>query len=87
MPVTEFLERNAAKFPDKTALVELNPEIREKRITWKEYELIEPTADVPYRREISWSVFNEKANRFANLLISRGVKKDDKVKSSFQMLG
>ncbi len=79
MPITEFLERNAAKFPDKTALVELNPEIREKRVTWKEYELIEPTADVPYRREISWSVFNEKANRFANLLISRGVKKDDKV--------
>ncbi len=79
MPITEFLERNAEKFPDKTALVELNPEIREKRVTWKEYELIEPTADVPYRREISWSVFNEKANRFANLLISRGVKKDDKV--------
>lgn len=79
MPITEFLENNAAKFPDRTALVELNPEIREKRITWKEYELIEPTADVPYRREISWSVFNEKANRFANLLISRGVKKGDKV--------
>ena len=79
MPITEFLEKNAAQFPDKTALVELNPEIREKRVTWKEYELIEPTADVPYRREISWSVFNEKANRFANLLISRGVKKDDKV--------
>lgn len=79
MPITEFLENNAAKFPDRTALVELNPEIREKRVTWKEYELIEPTADVPYRREISWSVFNEKANRFANLLISRGVKKGDKV--------
>ncbi|SFC35376.1 class I adenylate-forming enzyme family protein [Ruminococcus albus] len=79
MPITEFLERNAAELPDKTALVELNPEIREKRVTWKEYELIEPTADVPYRREITWSVFNEKANRFANLLISRGVKKGDKV--------
>ena len=79
MPITEFLENNAAKYPDKTALVELNPEIREKKITWKEYELIEPTSDVPYRREISWSVFNEKANRFANLLISRGVKKNDKV--------
>ncbi|WP_024857812.1 class I adenylate-forming enzyme family protein [Ruminococcus albus] len=79
MPITEFLERNAAQFPDKTALVELNPEIREKRVTWKEYELIEPTADVPYRREITWSVFNEKANRVANLLISRGVKKGDKV--------
>ena len=79
MPITEFLEKNAAQFPDKIALVELNPEIREKRVTWKEYELIEPTADVPYRREISWSVFNEKANRFANLLIARGVKKNDKV--------
>ena len=41
MPITEFLERNAAQFPDKTALVELNPEIREKRVTWKEYELID----------------------------------------------
>ena len=36
MPITEFLENNAAKFPDKTALVELNPEIREKRVTWKD---------------------------------------------------
>ena len=79
MPITEFLEANAAKYPDKTALVELNPEIRETRVTWKEYELIEPTSDVPYRREISWSVFNEKANRFANLLLSRGIKKNDKV--------
>ena len=34
---------------------------------------------MPYRREITWSVFNEKANRFANMLISRGVKKGDKV--------
>ena len=31
------------------------------------------------RREITWSVFNEKANRFANMLISRGIKKGDKV--------
>ena len=32
-----------------------------------------------YRREITWHVFNEKANRVANLLISRGVRKGDKV--------
>ena len=32
-----------------------------------------------YRREISWSVFNEKANRFANVLLSRGIGKGDKV--------
>ncbi|MBO7334231.1 MAG: acyl--CoA ligase, partial [Lachnospiraceae bacterium] len=31
------------------------------------------------RREITWSVFNEKANRFANMLLSRGVTKGDKV--------
>ena len=29
--------------------------------------------------EITWSVFNEKANRFANMLIGRGIKKGDKV--------
>ena len=80
MPITEFLERNAEKYGDRIALVELNPEIREtRRITWKEYELIESNPDCPYRREITWHVFNEKANRFANLLISKGVKKGDKV--------
>ena len=28
--------------------------------------------------EITWNVFNEKANRFANLLLSRGIQKGDK---------
>lgn len=80
MPITEFLERNAELYGDRVSLVELNPEIREKRrVTWKEYELIEPNPDYPYRREITWHVFNEKANRFANMLLSRGVKKGDKV--------
>ena len=80
MPITELLERNARECPDEIALVEVNPEIKEKkRVTWKEYELIEPDQESHYRREISWSVFNEKANRFANLLISRGVQKGDKV--------
>ena len=40
---------------------------------------MEPNPTTHYRREITWNVFNEKANRFANLLLSRGVKKDDKV--------
>ena len=72
MPVMEYLERNAELYPDEVALVELNPEEKEtRRITWKEFELIESDRFNPYRREITWSVFNEKANRFANLLISR----------------
>ena len=79
MPVTEFLKRNAKLYPDEIALVELNPEVKDtRRITWKEFELIEPSPQ-PYRREITWKVFDEKANRFANLLISRGIKKGDKV--------
>ncbi|MCR4690293.1 MAG: acyl--CoA ligase [Lachnospiraceae bacterium] len=79
MPVTEFLKRNAKMYPDEVALVELNPEVEDtRRITWKEYELIEPSPQ-PYRREITWKVFDEKANRFANLLIQRGIKKGDKV--------
>ena len=80
MPVIDFLERNVKLYGNETALVELNPEIKEtRRMTWKEYALIQPTTDEPYRREITWNVFNEKANRFANMLLSRGVKKGDKV--------
>ncbi len=80
MPITELLEQNCAKFGNNIALVEINPDIQEnRRVTWKEYELIEPNTLCHYRREITWNVFNEKANRFANLLISRGVKKGDKV--------
>ena len=80
MPVMEFLKRNAKLYPNEVALVELNPEQNDtRRTTWKEFELIQSTAFAPYRREITWSVFNEKANRFANMLLGRGVKKGDKV--------
>lgn len=80
MIITDFLERNAREFPNDVALVEINPEIKEdRRVTWKEFELIEPNPKTSYRREITWSVFNEKANRFANLLIQRGIQKGDKV--------
>ncbi len=80
MPITEILENNCRKFGNDVALVEINPAIKEiRRITWKEYDLMEPNRAVSYRREITWNVFNEKANRFANMLLSRGVKKGDKV--------
>ena len=80
MPITELLEQNVRKYPDDICLVEINPEVKEvRRVTWKEYELMEPSQAAHYRREITWHVMNEKANRFANLLLSRGVKKGDKV--------
>ncbi len=80
MPVIEYLERNADLYGNEIALIELNPEENDnRRITWKEFELIESDRFTPYRREITWKVFDEKANRFANMLISRGIKKGDKV--------
>ena len=80
MPITDLLERNSKLYGDEIALVEINPEVQEpQRVTWKEYELIQPTAAAPYRREITWSVFDEKANRVANLLLSRGISKGQKV--------
>ena len=80
MPVTDLLERNHKLYGDEVALVELNPMMKDtKRITWKEYDLVQQTSDIPYRREITWAVFDEKANRVANMLLGRGVQKGDRV--------
>ena len=78
--IADMLRAAARRWPTEVALVEVNPERAENRhITWRDYDLVETTSDVPFRREITWSVFDEKANRFANLLLSRGVRKGDKV--------
>lgn len=80
MPITELLERNARAYGNDIALVEVNPERKDaRRVTWREYELMESTSPNYYRNEISWHVFDEKANRVANLLLSRGIKRGDKV--------
>ena len=80
MPITEILEQNCKLYGEDICLIEINPERKDTRhVTWKEYELIEPENAPCYRREITWNVFNEKANRFANLLLSRGIKKGNKV--------
>ena len=80
MPITDLLERNSKLYGDEIALVEINPEIQEEqRVTWKEYSLIQPTSSAPYRREITWSIFDGKANRVANMLLGRGIRKGQKV--------
>ena len=80
MPIIDLLVKNAREHGDEVALVELNPTIKDmRRMTWKEYDLIQPEPDEPYRREITWRIFDEKANRFANLLLERGIQKGDKV--------
>ncbi len=80
MPVTDLLERNHKLYGDEVALVELNPSVVDNRKTsWKEFDLVQQIDQHPYRREITWSVFDEKANRVANMLLSRGVQKGDRV--------
>ena len=80
MPITEILSHNAQKYGQETCLVEINLDLQKSHnVIWREYELIENSPAGEYRREMTWRVFDEKANRMANLLIKRGIKKGDKV--------
>ena len=80
MVLTDFLEKHARVKPDEVALVEINPTFQpDHTVTWREYNLIESSTGGKYRREITWREFDRRANRFANLLLTRGVKKGDKV--------
>ena len=79
MPITEFLERNASLYPEDVALVELNPEENRKKKVWKDYSLIESTDEKVPRREMTWREFDEKANRFANVLTRLGYGRGNKI--------
>ena len=81
MIITDLLERNARLYGSETALVEINPsEERDNAVTWRDLNLIEAASpDTPYRREMSWKDFDRRANRFANLLLSRGITRGTKV--------
>jgi len=80
MPITDFLTRNAELYGDELCLTEINLDLQEDhKVIWKEYELIVNNPAGEYRRDMTWRVFNEKANRLANLLLQRGIKKGDKV--------
>ena len=81
MTIIELLERNAREWPNDTALVEINPDQPEtRRVTWHDFELVEPSSKKKhYRREITWAVFDEKANRVANMLKNYHIGKGKKV--------
>ncbi|HOQ10528.1 MAG TPA: class I adenylate-forming enzyme family protein [Syntrophomonadaceae bacterium] len=80
MPITDLLTRNAELYGNEKCLTEINMDLQEKHnVTWMEYELIENNPAGEYRRDMTWRVFDEKANRLANLLLKRGIKKGDKV--------
>jgi len=79
MPITELLSRNAALYGDEISLVEINPDIRESKASWRDYELVETNPEKKYRREMTWREFDDKANRFANFLLERGLQRGHKV--------
>ena len=79
MPIIDLLRQNAKNCPNDVALVEINPGVDGKNgKTWREFALTQPTG-ASGRREMTWKEFDEKANRFANFLISRGIQKGTKV--------
>ena len=80
MLITEMLAKNAWQYPDKICLTEVNAELGERSApAWKEFALVEPARNTGYRKQLTWSAFDRKANQFANLLISKGCKSGDKV--------
>lgn len=81
MPITEILTRNAELYGDEICLTEINPEKEalQEGTPWKEYALVEAGRSSTYRKELTWRSFDENANRFANLLLERGVKRGNKV--------
>ena len=79
MPITDLLERNAQMYPDDVALVEINPGVDDHQgHTWREFALMQSTGE-GYRVEMTWRKFDIRANRFANLLLSRGVARGTKI--------
>ncbi|MDR3314605.1 MAG: acyl--CoA ligase [Oscillospiraceae bacterium] len=82
MPITEFLARNAAHYGDEVALVEVNPELREKALAqpdWKELSLVERDFHSGYRKTVTWRQFDEQANQIAHLLLEGGLQREEKV--------
>ena len=80
MPITEILEQNARLYANDIALVEINPqELEDRHLTWRDYSLMEPTRNDSFRSEITWEEFDRKANRMANFLLTRNIKKGSKV--------
>ena len=80
MPITDILEKNAKLYPNDVALIEINPqELENRKLSWKEYSLIEPSRNDSFRSEITWSEFDQKANRLANFLLTRKIKKGTKI--------
>ena len=72
MVITDYLDRNATIYGPEPAVVELCCDNKQGGFSANETYSFR-------RREMSWYSFNADSNRMANLLLSHGVKKGDKI--------
>lgn len=79
MIITELLERNAVLYGEEICLTEINPDIKDCKVSWRDYDLVETNPANKYRRQMTWREFDDKANRLANFLLDRGLRKGQKV--------
>jgi acyl-CoA synthetase (AMP-forming)/AMP-acid ligase II len=79
MVITDLLVRNAKNYRDEVSLVEINPETNKRHITWREFDLVEATEKDFSRTELTWGEFDGLANKFANMLLNKGLGKGSKV--------
>ena len=79
MPITKILEKNAVLYGGEDSLIEVNPQHKSDSKSWKELALVESVIEDGYRKTLTWKAFDDRANQVANLLLSQGVKRGDKV--------
>ncbi|MDO5565346.1 MAG: class I adenylate-forming enzyme family protein [Planctomycetia bacterium] len=81
MIIPDILRKNAELYGNEICLIESNPEVQEyNERTWRDFDLVETNKNIQgYRRELTWKQFDDMANQFANLLISRGFGRGNKV--------
>ena len=79
MPITEILEKNAQLYGPEDSLIEINPQHRPDEKNWKDMALVESGAADKYRKVLTWTAFDLRANQVANLLMAQGVQRGDKV--------
>ncbi|MDD3586140.1 MAG: class I adenylate-forming enzyme family protein, partial [Thermoguttaceae bacterium] len=81
MIIPDILKKNAELYGNEVCLIESNPEVQEyNERTWREFDLVETNKNIQgHHRELTWKQFDDMANQFANLLISRGFGKGNKI--------
>ena len=78
LPITDFLEQNALLFTNEMALIERKYCVNDV-VKKRECDHNGDNFNLLFRKILTWSEFDHRANQVANLLLFYNVKKGDKV--------